>query len=221
MFDAVIFDCDGVLVDSEALVAEVVLEQLAAIGLTFDRDDYLARFTGITVSAFYALQDAECRARLGRPLPENFAQTCQDAVRQAVGTRVARVPGVVEAVRAVRGRKAVASSSTAVALRHKLQHTGLWPHFDPHVYSANDVARAKPAPDLFLHAARAVGADPARCLAIEDSNNGVEAARAAGMTVWGFTGGGHCTPATAGRLRAAGAARVVANWAEARMLLAP
>lgn len=218
MFDAVIFDCDGCLVDSEVLVAEVVLAQLAAIGLTYDRDDYLGRFTGLTVAAFYELQEAESRARLGRPLPGDFAQSCQDAVRSAVGTRVAAVPGVHEAVQAVRGRKAVASSSTAVSLHHKLQHTGLWPHFDPHIYSANDVARAKPAPDLFLHAAQALGADPARCLAIEDSGNGVAAARAAGMTVWGFTGGGHATPGTAPRLRDAGATLVVATWAEARAL---
>lgn len=218
MFDAVIFDCDGCLVDSEGLVAEVVLEQLAAVGLTFDRDDYLARFTGITVARFYELQEAESRARLGRGLPADFAQACQSAVRAAVGARVRAVPDAVEAVQSVRARRAVASSSTAAALHQKLKHAGLWGHFDPHIYSADDVRRAKPEPDLFLHAARAVGVEPVRCLAIEDSSHGVRAALAAGMTVWGFTGGGHCTPATAARLREAGAARVVATWREARDL---
>jgi len=220
MFDAVIFDCDGCLVDSEVLVAEVEFDRLAGIGLNYERDDYFARFTGLSMVAFYETIAAESMARLGRPLPETFAAECQAAVREAVRTRLQMVPGALEAVLAVRIPKAVASSSTAVALRNKLSRTGLHVPFDPHIYSADHVARAKPAPDLFLHAARALGIDPARCLAIEDSSNGVTAARAAGMTVWGFTGGGHATPGTPARLQAAGASRVVANWGEAKMLFA-
>lgn len=220
MFDAVLFDCDGCLVDSEALVAAVVLEQLAAIGLVYELEDYFARFTGMSAATFYAQLQTESLARRGRGLPDGFAQTCQNSVRAAVGTRVAAIAGASNAVRAVRGLKAVASSSTAVALHGKLKRTGLWAPFDPHVYSADDVARAKPAPDLFLYAARGLRVEPARCLVIEDSNHGIAAARAAGMTVWGFTGGSHATPATAHRLRDAGAERVLANWAEAEALFA-
>lgn len=220
MFDAIIFDCDGVLVDSEVLVAEVEFDRLAGIGLTYERDDYFARFTGLSMVAFYERIAEESLMRLGRPLPATFAAECQAAVREAVRTRLQIVPGALAAVQTVCGRKAVASSSTAVALQNKLTRTGLHALFDPHIYSADHVARAKPAPDLFLHAAQALGVDPARCLAIEDSSNGVQAARAAGMTVWGFTGGGHATPGTAARLRGAGAARVVAHWDEAQALFA-
>ena len=92
---------------------------------------------------------------------------------------------------------------------------GLWDHFAPHVYSADHVAEAKPAPDLFLHAAAALGIAPADCLVIEDSVNGVLGARAAGMTVWGFLGGGHIHDGMGPRLAQAGAQRIVADWSEA------
>ena len=101
-----------------------------------------------------------------------------------------------------------------------LRLTGLLEVFDPHVYSADLVARAKPHPDIFLHAAAALDAAPDRCLAIEDSVNGVLSARAAGMTVWGFAGGGHMDAAASARLVEAGAERVVGDWEEAGALFA-
>jgi beta-phosphoglucomutase-like phosphatase (HAD superfamily) len=125
------------------------------------------------------------------------------------------VPGCAVAVSTLTLPKAVASSSGADFLREKLRLTGLLGAFDPHVYSADLVERAKPHPDIFLHAAEGLDADPARCLAIEDSVNGVRAALAAGMTVWGFAGGGHVDAQGAARLAEAGAHQVLETWAEA------
>lgn len=125
------------------------------------------------------------------------------------------MPGCAAAVSALDLPRAVASSSGADFLREKLRLTGLLGAFDPHVYSADLVARAKPHPDIFLHAARQLDIDPTRCLAIEDSVNGVRAALAAGMTVWGFAGGGHVDAYGAARLAEAGAHEVVNTWAEA------
>lgn len=212
---AVIFDCDGVLVDSEVLALEVEIELLAEMGLDYDRVDYVTRFLGRSEAAWRDLLDQDCRARTGRPLAEDFLHRNHERLSRAVRERLTEVAGCAAAVAALALPKAVASSSKAAFLREKLALTGLLPVFDPHVYSADLVARAKPHPDVFLHAAGALGVDPERCLAIEDSVNGVVAARAAGMTVWGFTGGGHCDAGAGDRLAAAGADRVIGRWDEA------
>lgn len=217
---AVIFDCDGVLVDSEVLALEVELELLSEYGLAYDRIDYATRFLGRSTGAWRALLDEDCRARTGRPLAGDFLHRNHERLSEAVRERLTEVAGCAAAVAALALPKAVASSSGAAFLRDKLARTGLLAAFDPHVYSADLVARAKPHPDIFLHAAAALGAAPERCLAIEDSVNGVAAARAAGMTVWGFTGGGHCDEGAADRLAAAGADRVVRHWNEAAVLFA-
>jgi HAD superfamily hydrolase (TIGR01509 family) len=141
-------------------------------------------------------------------------------MRRAVEERLTEVPGALRAVAALRHAKAVASSSTADRLAKKLRKTGLWDHFAPLIFSAEHVTHAKPAPDLFLHAARALAVQPAHCLVIEDSINGVVAARAAGMRVWGFGGGGHMSERLTARLAEAGAERIVASWGEAEDLFA-
>ena len=114
------------------------------------------------------------------------------------------MPGIHSVVRALTGPRCVASGSAPERLRHSLGLTGLLPHFDPHIFSATQVARGKPAPDLFLFAAQRMQAATDACLVIEDSVAGVQAAVAAGMRVIGFTGGSHCRPDHADRLRAAG-----------------
>jgi HAD superfamily hydrolase (TIGR01509 family) len=129
------------------------------------------------------------------------------------------VPGATQAVAALKLPKAIASSGSLQGLERKLKQTRLWEHFVPHVYSADHVTHAKPAPDLFLHAAAALGVAPADCLVLEDSVNGVVAARAAGMTVWGFLGGGHAHDRLGARLIEAGAQRLVADWPEATRLM--
>jgi beta-phosphoglucomutase-like phosphatase (HAD superfamily) len=116
--------------------------------------------------------------------------------------------------------KAIASSGSVGGLERKLKRTGLWDYFAPHIYGAEHVANAKPAPDLFLHAAAALETAPADCVVLEDSVNGVIAARAAGMTVWGFLGGGHAHDGLGERLLGAGAERLVRDWPQAARLLA-
>jgi HAD superfamily hydrolase (TIGR01509 family) len=123
------------------------------------------------------------------------------------------LPGVREAVLAVGGRRCVASSTSLAPLRRNLTIAGLIDLFDPHIFSASQVARGKPHPDVFLHAAAAMGATPERCLVIEDSVPGVLAARAAGMEVVGFTGVSHDKPRMAGRLAQAGASAVIDDFA--------
>lgn len=217
---AVIFDCDGVLVDSEILAIEVEIVLLAECGLIYAPHTYHHRFLGLSDAAYHAALDVDCRDLTGRPLPEDFLRRAREQRWAACQTRLTEVAGCGAAVAALTLPKAVASSSGAAFLREKLRLTGLLPAFDPHVYSADLVARAKPHPDIFLHAAQALDTDPARCLAIEDSVNGVTSARAAGMTVWGFAGGGHMDAASAGRLSEAGAYRVVSDWREAAALFA-
>jgi HAD superfamily hydrolase (TIGR01509 family) len=168
---------------------------------------------GMSDRAFYAALDEDCRARLGRALPSDFRARVDAHKHAALETRLRPVPGIENVAAALRRPKAVASSSEAKHLEYKLRKTDLWDHFAPHVYSADHVAHAKPAPDLFLHAANALQVAPADCLVLEDSVNGIMAARAAGMPVWGFTGGAHMGEASRARLLAAGAERVVGDWA--------
>jgi beta-phosphoglucomutase-like phosphatase (HAD superfamily) len=212
---AVIFDCDGVLVDSEVLAIEVEVKLLAEAGLVYEPEEYNHRVLGLSAAAAHELIDIDALARLGRPLPEDLADRIRDACWSACQARLTEVDGCAAAVSALSLPRAVASSSGADFLREKLRLTGLLAAFDPHVYSADLVARAKPHPDIFLHAAERLDVDPARCLAIEDSVNGVRAALAAGMTVWGFAGGGHVDARGAARLVEAGAHEVVETWAEA------
>ena len=220
MISAVIFDCDGVLVDSEILALEVELAILAEQGLQFEREDYVTRFMGLSTLAFHDEIDREAQTRLGRPISEMIRNDLATRLRQTMIARLTEVPGAGAAVAGTRLLKAVASSSTREGLERKLRQVGLWDHFDPHVYSADHVAQAKPAPDLFLHAAQALGVSPSECLVLEDSVNGVIAAKRAGMLVWGFLGGGHAHDRLGVRLLAAGAERLVQGWQDAAPLLA-
>ena len=215
---AVLFDCDGVLVDSEVIALEVELAMLAELGLPFERADFAARFLGTHDDAFFAALDADSRARRGEPLPPGWPDEMYARRRAEMARRLTVVAGAAEAVAAWPGPKAVASSSRAVFLQRKLEQTGLWDAFEPHVYSADLVARGKPHPDIFLYAAEQIGVAPERCLVIEDSANGVLAARAAGMACWGFIGGGHCDESSAAPLLRAGAERVLCSWREAEDL---
>jgi beta-phosphoglucomutase-like phosphatase (HAD superfamily) len=220
LISAVIFDCDGVLVDSEVLALEVELAILAEQGLNFEREDYVTRFMGLSHEAFHDVIDAEAKKRLGRSISDDIRDEMARRLRQTMIAKLTEVPGANQAVAGTPLLKAVASSSTKEGLERKLRQVGLWSHFEPHVYSADHVAKAKPAPDLFLHAAEQLGVSPADCLVLEDSVNGVVAARAAGMRVWGFLGGGHVHDGLGRRLTEAGAERLVRDWPEAAALLA-
>lgn len=216
---ALIFDCDGVLVDSEILAHEVEIATLAEFGLDYELAEFRDRFMGMSNKAFYAALDGDARQRLGRSIMPEIGEIMHARYARVMRERLKAVPGVLDCVANVRLTKAVASSSTIEGLDFKLKKTGLWDHFAPHVYSADHVTHSKPAPDLFLHAAASLGVKPANCLVIEDSVNGVLAARAAGMLVWGFGGGAHMDAACGPALLGAGAARFVGNWAQAKELI--
>jgi HAD superfamily hydrolase (TIGR01509 family) len=220
MVSAVIFDCDGVLVDSEVIAHAVELAVLAEIGLEYDPHDFTIRFMGRSDKVFFEMLDADGRARLGRPIAEEIRGPMLQRYRKAIAEDLTEVPGALAAIQALRLPKAVASSSTEAGLAIKLKKVGHWEHFAPHISSAEHVTHPKPAPDLFLLAAKSLDIAPAECLVIEDTVNGVTAARAAGMRVWGFSGGGHMTPRIVEHLSAAGAERIVASWAEGERLFA-
>lgn len=210
-FDAIIFDCDGVLVDSEILGLDASAAYLKSHGFEWSPADLVCLFTGYRDDVFAARLTAAYRERHQADPPRGFFEGLV-AERRALRHLLQAVPGCADAVSAIALPKAVASSSRTEFLTSKMQRTGLYELFEPHVYSADLVAHGKPAPDIFLYAAEKISASPARCLAIEDSVNGVRAAQAAGMTVWGFLGGGHCFDGHGERLKEAGAARVIEDF---------
>jgi len=206
--DAVIFDCDGVLIDSETISHEVELEAFARLGLFVDVAAFKARIQGLTAAGWgLALEELHV-AQTGRSLPAGFAESMGREITRRVLADIRPIAGAVNAVRAVQAPKAVASSSPRAELHGKIRGLGLWEDFGGHVHSGDDVRQGKPAPDIFLLAAGRLGVSADRCVVIEDSVNGVIAGRAAGMTVWGFAGGPHCGSDHARDLAGAGAAHV-------------
>ena len=182
----VIFDCDGVLVDSERLIQEVDLELIRGLGWPITRAEIFAEHLGRSEDAVIA----NIQRRLGRAVPAGFAQAKAAAYEKVLREQLVAVPGVAEAITVLRQdgmRMCVASSARHARSRRSLNLTGLQALFDEeHVFSAEDVARGKPAPDLFLHAAERMTAPPRHCGVVEDSPAGVEAAKAAGMRVVGY-----------------------------------
>jgi HAD superfamily hydrolase (TIGR01509 family) len=199
--DLVIFDCDGVLVDSEVISCRAHAETLTRHGYPITADQVLVRFLGVS--------DREARmtieAELGRSLPDDFELQVKQATLQFYADGLRTIPHVDEAIAAIGLPKCVASSGTPEKIRHGLECAGLYDLLAPNIFSATQVKRGKPAPDLFLFAAGQMQASPARCIVIEDSVPGIAGALAAGMTVLGFHGGSHCRPGYADTLRAAGA----------------
>jgi len=205
----IIFDCDGVLVDSEPLAAEALSGVMARAGVAVGPAEIMTSYVGLKLTDILA----SIERGQGRPLAEGFAETVWPATRAIFADRLRAMPGVADFLRASAAPRCVASSSSPERIRFSLETTGLLAFFEPHLFSSTMVLRGKPAPDLFLHAARAMRADPAQCLVIEDSVAGVTGAAAAGMRVIGFTGGGHAGPDLDQRLESAGAARTVRSWA--------
>ena len=208
--DLIIFDCDGVLVDSEIISFEAEADMLAEIGIPLTVRDLLARFLGTRSASMFATIERES----GVKLPPDFAERAALRTLEAFDHKLRPIPGIAELLANLPNRKCVASSSELPRIRHSLTLAGILQHFDPHIFSSTQVKRGKPAPDLFLLAAESMDVAPARCLVIEDSVVGVTAARAAGMTVLGFTGGSHCLYGHADKLRDAGACDVFASMTE-------
>jgi HAD superfamily hydrolase (TIGR01509 family) len=203
----VIFDCDGVLVDSELIGCRVEAEELARAGIAITAEAILERFTGATAAETFQTLAAEH----GRALPDSFVERVKAEIRAAFSRELQAIAGVAAALERIALPVCVASSSDPLRIEHSLRTVGLLERFAPHVFSAAEVARGKPAPDLFLHAARRMGAVPGECVVIEDSDRGVEAGVAAGMRVLGFAGGSHCRQGHGARLKALGAEPVFAE----------
>ena len=204
-YDLVIFDCDGVLVDSEALACVVHADVLTQHGYTISAAQVHERFLGR--SAREARFEVE--SELGFALPDAYTVQLKATIDRVFGEQLTPIPHIADTLTKLSQRICVASSGTPTRIRSSLGTTGLIDRFAPHLFSALQVERGKPAPDLFLFAASQMNTPPARCAVVEDSVPGVIGASAAGMTVIGFTGGSHCRPGDAERLRAAGAVIVI------------
>jgi HAD superfamily hydrolase (TIGR01509 family) len=185
LIDLVILDCDGVLVDSEPLACRTVATLLQAEGLPDTEDDILERYVGRSTA--HMIEDVE--RRLGRPLGYDWGERYYPIFTAAVRAELRPVAGIVDALDRIPHPMCVASSGSHDRMRLTLGATGLYDRFAGRIFSGYDVAQGKPAPDLFLHAAATMGADPSRCVVVEDARPGVEAARAAGMRVLAYAGG--------------------------------
>jgi len=183
-----VFDCDGVLVDSERLAVAVESRLLGELGWALTEDEVLDRFVGR--SDAYML--AEIERALGRPVPE-WSDLYIEHLHAAFEAELTAVEGIHDALDELALPSCIASSGTHEKMRLTLGLTGLLDRFEGRIFSASEVEHGKPAPDLFLHAAERCGVEPERCVVVEDSRSGVEAARAAGMRSFGYTGG--LTPA--------------------------
>jgi HAD superfamily hydrolase (TIGR01509 family) len=205
-----IFDCDGVLVDSERLACSALAELMTTLGHAMTTEEAVLAFAGSS------LNDVLARAEelLSGPIPQGMGEQTAAQLLTRLRRELTAVIGVKEAIAALPYRRCVASSSGPDRLSLSLEVSGLAPLFGNDVFSAAQVANGKPAPDLFLLAARNVGADPSSCIVIEDSVPGIEAARTAGMAAIGFAGASHAGDKLAGRLAAAGADIVIRSMAE-------
>jgi HAD superfamily hydrolase (TIGR01509 family) len=203
----IIFDCNGVLVDSEPLATGIVSQEFIRAGFALTPDLVARYFTGRRQADMFA----EVEIAAGRKLPKDFAATVAAATLRRFHTELRATANVAKALSWLRGPKCVASSSTLDRMRVSLETTDLIRFFEPNLFSAADVASGKPAPDLFLHAAAKMRVNPADCLVVEDSGVGVAAAVAANMTVIGFTGGSHASGKLDATLKAAGARVVISD----------
>jgi len=181
-FELVIFDCDGVLVDSEPVANRVFADLLGEIGLAIASEEVRREFIGLTLARCMEI----IADRLGRPVPEGFLERLQSLTYDAFREELHPVRGVEQALDRIDLPTCVASSGEHEKMQLTLGLTGLLSRFSGRLFSATEVPRGKPWPDLFLHAARILAVPPAHCAVIEDSLPGVQAARAAGMSVFGY-----------------------------------
>jgi len=211
MFSAIIFDCDGVLINSESILRNYYRGFLAGIGLHYDPHAYSKRFKGKAWPQFAALVEQEYLETFGKPLPAGSYDGVKDGTWAEYQRSLQPTDGIDTLLASITRPKAVASNSHAASLERKLRHTGLIEHFAPHLISLEDVKNGKPAPDMFLLAAERLGAAPETCLIIEDSVTGVTAGAAAGMTVWGYVGESDGDLDLPDMLREAGASDIFAH----------
>ncbi len=208
-----LFDCDGVLVDSEIIAAEVDAHLLTEAGYPISAEDVVHRFAGLT----FRLMVENVEAETGRKLPDELFQQQREELDRRLAGEVRPIAGIEEVLDRLEGReRCVCSNSSSARLKITLGRTQLYDRFAPHIYSAVEVGdrQPKPSPNVYSYAAEQFGRPPSECIAIDDSVFGVTAARAAGMRVVGFTGAGHSWPAQADLLTEAGAETVIKRLAD-------
>ncbi|GAB1362359.1 HAD family hydrolase [Rhodobacter sp.] len=186
-FQLIIFDCDGVLIDSEIISARMLIAALADRGVMIDLPYVSRHFLGRS----YPVVMQTIRQDFGLDLPPAFEEDYRERLLEGFRQGLKIIPHVREVLDGLAVPWCVATSSSPRRAQMSLSLVGLWPLLQGRIFTASEVARGKPAPDLFLHTAARMGAAPGATLVIEDSLTGIEAARAAGMTVWRFTGGSH------------------------------
>lgn len=208
----IIFDCDGVLIDSEIVICRLTSEELTRLGYAISIDDVIARFSG---RAQRSIVD-EVEQDWGQRLPPEYFARIRERTSEVYKADLQAIPAIAETLDLIRCEICVASSSYPEKLLLGLRTTGLLDRFGGNVISAASVARGKPAPDVFVYAAGWMRTPVANCLVVEDSVPGVRAACAAGMRVIGFVGGRHCGPGHKARLLQAGAEQVIEHMDELR-----
>lgn len=213
----IIFDCDGVLIDSERLACTAVAAGLQRLGVPISADEVLARYTGVSAASMFA----DIAQRHAVELSGAQRLAIEQSVQDLLAAQVQAMPAAAAVIADLQRRHpvCVASSSSPPRLAASLARAGLAALLGDRVFSAHQVARGKPAPDLFLFAARAMQSPPADCVVVEDSVAGARAAAAAGMVCFGFVGGSHATPALGQALLAQGAASVFDRLAQLPLLV--
>jgi HAD superfamily hydrolase (TIGR01509 family) len=212
---AVIFDCDGVLIDSEGLSSDIISNLVASLGVPISRADMRLRSTGHS----FPYWGPKLEADYGLRLPDDFVDRYRTAIWDKFTTDLQVVDGVAAMLGTLDLPIAVASNARLTYLTHWIDHFDLRRYFGTHIYSAEQVTAPKPAPDVYLHAAQKLGVDPSSCVVVEDSPTGTKAGVAAGMTVIGFIGAGHCGTGHGESLLDAGASVVIDHLSKLPALL--
>ena len=211
---AIIFDCDGVLVDSEIIYNSVEREYLSSIGLNYETSQYQDRFLGLTQEDYLFQLNLDYQNLNKGVFPVDFAETVKKECLERFNKNLISYEGLKPLLESYSGEVAVASSNSVELIHQKLHITGLFDYFDPHIYSGEEMKRGKPSPDLFLHSALKIRKNPDQCIVIEDSVNGVLAGIAAGMEVWGFIGGSHVNEDLISQLKRAGASKTFSEYSD-------
>ena len=211
----IIFDCDGVLVDSEYVFAQSDMNFLTEIGITTTAEDLICRYSGMS----YDNMVKDMFARFGPVFTPELAQEMRLRARKVLSDGVPMIAGIDDVITALPGSICVASNSDHDHLKNVLGQHNIYQLFDPHLFSARDVERPKPYPDLHLHAAQKMGVAPELCIVVEDSVTGILAAKAAGMVAIGFIAAKHASIIGSNILYEAGADRVVHTSKELQNLL--
>ena len=205
---AVIFDCDGVLVDSEIIVITEKINALKEIDLYYTIDDFRNDYIGLDEDEFYKKIATDLNRQFKKSLPAFVREKIDESIIKKFHQEVNAIEGISQLLTNLTHKRCVASSNNAEILKIKLEKSNLYDHFCPYIFSREMVTRGKPCPDLFLFAAQRLEVESKDCIVVEDSINGIRAAKSAGMLPIGFIGGTHLVPAYGNELQKVGAAHV-------------